>query len=129
MFDMVPFKKNNNSITKKSDYFNHLFNNFFEDDFFPTTVFGNNFKVDLKETKNEYIIEADLPGINKEAINIDYENNYLTISAKREETIEDKNDTYVRRERNFSTAGLTGSYNNFSIILFLISLYKLYSIL
>ncbi|SHJ58759.1 heat shock protein Hsp18 [Tepidibacter formicigenes] len=102
MFDMVPFRKNNNSLTKRSDYLNHLFNNFFDDDFFaPTTTFGNSFKVDLKETEKEYIIEADLPGIKKEAINVDYENNYLTITAKREETLENRNDNYVRRERNY----------------------------
>lgn len=102
MFDMVPFRKNNNSVTKRGDYFNQLFDNFFNDDFLaPMTHFGNSFKVDLKETENEYIVEADLPGINKEAIDIEYENNYLTVSAKREETIENKDNNYVRRERSY----------------------------
>lgn len=102
MFDMVPFRKNNNSIAKRGDYFNQLFDNFFNDDFFaPMTNFGNSFRVDLKETENEYVVEADLPGINKEAINIEYENNYLTVSAKREETIENKDNNYVRRERSY----------------------------
>ncbi|QEK11645.1 Hsp20/alpha crystallin family protein [Crassaminicella thermophila] len=101
MFGMVPFKRNN-SLEKRNDYFNQLFNNFFDDDFFaPMITFGNAFKVDLKETENEYTIEADLPGINKEAIDIDYENNYLTIRAKREETIENENNNYVRRERSY----------------------------
>ncbi|MBV7275510.1 Hsp20/alpha crystallin family protein [Clostridium sp. PL3] len=102
MFDMVPFRKNNNSIAKRGDYFNQLFDNFFNDDFFaPMTHFGNSFRVDLKETENEYMVEADLPGINKEAIDIQYENNYLTVSAKREETIENKDNNYVRRERSY----------------------------
>ncbi|WML33143.1 Hsp20 family protein [Clostridium sp. OS1-26] len=66
------------------------------------TNFRNSFRVDLKETENEYMVEADLPGINKEAIDVEYENNYLTISAKREETIENKdNNNYVRRERSY----------------------------
>ncbi|WP_411681132.1 heat shock protein Hsp18 [Clostridium thailandense] len=102
MFDMVPFRKNNNSIAKRGDYFNQLFDNFFNDDFFaPMTHFENSFRVDLKETENEYMVEADLPGINKEAIDIQYENNYLTVSAKREETIENKDNNYVRRERSY----------------------------
>ena len=47
----------------------------------------------MKETEDSYIIEADLPGVPKEAISVEYENNYLTISAKREDTIEDKRTT------------------------------------
>lgn len=102
MFDMVPFRKNNNSISKRGDYFDQLFNNFFNDDFLiPSNFMGNAFRVDLKENENEYIIEADLPGINKDAIDITYENNYLTISAKRDDTVEDKKENYVRRERHY----------------------------
>lgn len=102
MFDMVPFKRNNNSVAKRGDYFNQLFDNFFNDDFFtPITNFGNSFRVDLKETETEYMVEADLPGVNKEAIDLQYENNYLTISAKREEITENKDNNYVRRERSY----------------------------
>lgn len=102
MFDMVPFRRNNNPVTRRDDYFNQLFNSFFSDDFVaPMTSFGNSFRVDLKETEKEYMIEADLPGVNKEAIDIEYDSNYLIISAKREETVEDKKDNYVRRERSF----------------------------
>lgn len=102
MFDMVPFRRNNNSITKRGDYFNQLFDNFFDDDFFaPSNYISNSFRVDLKETDDEYMIEADLPGINKDAIDISYENNYITISAKRNDSKEDKKDNYVRRERRY----------------------------
>lgn len=102
MFDMVPFRRNNNSITKRGDYFNQLFDNFFDDDFFaPANYISNSFRVDLKETDDEYMIEADLPGINKDAIDISYENNYITISAKRNDSKEDKKDNYVRRERRY----------------------------
>lgn len=101
MFDMVPFRKNN-GLSRRGDDFEKLFDNFFNDSFFtPMNIsgFGNGFKVDLKETENDYQIEADLPGMKKEAINIDYDNNYLTISAKRDDSIEDKQDNYIRRER------------------------------
>ena len=102
MFDMVPFRRNNNSIAKRGDYFNQLFDNFFDDDFFaPANYISNSFRVDLKETDDEYMIEADLPGINKDAIDISYENNYITISAKRNDSVEDKRDDYVRRERRY----------------------------
>lgn len=101
MFEMVPFKRNG-LARKGDDFFNNFFNSFFNDDFMaPATLMGNSFRVDLKETEDSYIIEADLPGIPREAINIVYENNYLTITAKREDSVEDKKDNYVRRERHY----------------------------
>lgn len=102
MFDMVPFIKNNNSIIRRGDYFDDLFNNFFQDDFLTNfNMMGNSFKVDLKEDENNYIIEADLPGFNKEAINLEYDNNYLIITAKRDDTFEDKKENLVRREKKY----------------------------
>lgn len=103
MFDLVPFRRNN-SVTKRGDLFDSFLDNFFNDDFLSINGFssmGNNFKVDLKEDEKSYIIEADLPGIAKENINLSYSNNYLTISAKRNETVEDKSENYVRRERRY----------------------------
>ncbi|WP_163195216.1 heat shock protein Hsp18 [Clostridium thermarum] len=101
MFEMVPFKRN--GLSKRGDdFFNNFLGNFFDDDFFtPAAFMGNSFKVDLRETEDAYIVEADLPGVPKEAINIDYEKNYLTISAKREDRVEEKKDNYVRRERHY----------------------------
>ncbi|MHC6178925.1 heat shock protein Hsp18 [Clostridium sp. JNZ X4-2] len=102
MFDMVPFKKNN-SLTR-GDVFDSFVNSFFNDDFFaPVNIngFGKGFKVDLKENETNYVVEADLPGINKDAINVDYSNNYLTISAKREDSREDKSENFIRQERSY----------------------------
>ncbi|HCW03488.1 MAG TPA: heat-shock protein [Clostridium sp.] len=102
MFEMIPFRRNGLSRRGGEDYFNNFFNSFFNNDFFSPAVFtGSSFKVDMKETEDSYIIEADLPGVPKEAISVEYENNYLTISAKREDTIEDKKDNYLRKERHY----------------------------
>ena len=101
MFDMVPFRRNN-GVTRTGSAFDDLFNNFLGDNFFsPSMMATNGFKVDLKEDENVYTLEADLPGVKKDDIALDYENNYLTISAKRDETIEKKEDNYVRRERRY----------------------------
>lgn len=90
MFDMIPFRKNND-LLKRGDYFDSFVDNFFNNDFFNQVNFiGNNFKADLKETNNSYMVEADLPGISKEAINVSYNNNYLVISAKRQDDKETK---------------------------------------
>jgi HSP20 family protein len=101
MFEMVPFRKNNN-LSKRGDYFDQLFANFFDEDLFSqANYFGSSMKVDLKENENEYIIEADLPGVKKEAIDISYENNYLTISAKRDDSTEVNSSGYLRHERRY----------------------------
>lgn len=103
MFGMVPYRRNNRGLSKKEDYFDQLFNNFFnEDEAFPAfDMFGSgSFRVDMKETDNAYMMEADLPGVPKEGINIEYNNSYLTISAKRDNQVEEKNNDYIRRERS-----------------------------
>ncbi len=99
MFDMVPFRRNN-GITKKGFGLNDLFSDFLRDDFFSPMLTGSsNFNVDLKEDENNYTIDADLPGIKKEDISLEYDNNYLTISAKRDETVENNDNDFIRRER------------------------------
>lgn len=99
MFDLVPFRRRS---LAKSNSFNHFLANFFDDDFFLPMTAMKSFKVDLKETNQSYVIEADLPGINKEDIQLDYSNNYLTISARRMEAVTDNDsENYVRQERYY----------------------------
>ena len=42
-----------------------------------------NLNIDFKEYKRKYLIEADLPGISKKDIDIDYTNNYISVNIKR----------------------------------------------
>ena len=97
---MFPFNKNN--IGKRDEFFTPLLRNFFDDDFFlKMDGLQGNFKVDLKENETCYVVEADLPGIKKEFIDINIENNYLIISAKRDDINEEKNENFIRRERHY----------------------------
>ena len=101
MFDIVPWNKNN-FMKRKGDEFENMVNSFFNDDFFNSLgTLKNNFSVDLKEDENDYIIEADLPGVDKKDIDISYKNGYLNISAKRDSNVEEKKDNYVRKERSY----------------------------
>ena len=54
-------------------------------------------KTDIRENRNNYVMEIDLPGLKKEDITINYENGYLTIKASK--LVESKTDSYIRRER------------------------------
>lgn len=86
--------------------------NFFGGDEFLSEIFNDlpavnfstkQFKVDIKETDNAYMIEADLPGFNKEDITVEYKDRYLVISAKKEENVEETKDNYIRRERSYGS--------------------------
>lgn len=101
MFDMVPFRRNN-KIERRGDVFDNFLDNFFSDDFFlPSAYNTGSFRVDLKEDENNYLLDADMPGMDKNNIDINLQNNYLTISAKREDQVEENKDNYVRRERTY----------------------------
>lgn len=100
MFDMIPFRKS--SINKKDEFFSPFLDTFFNDEFFSImTDLQGNFKVDLKEADENYLIEADLPGVKKEDIAVEFVNNYLTITAKRDSSIENKKENFVRQERYY----------------------------
>ena len=47
-------------------------------------------KTDIKEKKNEYIIDIDLPGYDKEGIKLEIQDGYLTVSAEKNEEKEDR---------------------------------------
>lgn len=98
MIDKNSFKNNLNKI---DDLFSPLFKNIFNDDFLFINNMQRDFQVDIKENTDNYILEAELPGIKKEAIDINYENNFIIISAKRDEATEIINDNYVKRERHY----------------------------
>ena len=55
--------------------------------------------VDIKEEKNQFLIFADLPGIDKNDVNISMENNILTIKGSRSEEEKDESKQYFRIER------------------------------
>lgn len=54
--------------------------------------------VNIRENKDEFMIDVAAPGMKKEQINVDYENGRLTISSERKE---EKADTYSRREFSY----------------------------
>ena len=77
-----------------------LFDDFFGNDNLFKTKNTSLMKTDIKETNTKYIIEMDLPGYDKENINLELNNGYLEITAKQErEENDEENTKYVRKER------------------------------
>lgn len=83
----------------------NFFDNFFGSSLNTVNRKGVSFKMDISEEENSYRVEADMPGVNKEDINIAVNDKTLQISVKHEEKIDnsDKNNKYIHRERYFSS--------------------------
>ena len=77
-----------------------LFDDFFRGDDFFTRREQSLMKTDIREKDDKYIIEVDLPGFEKENINLELKEGYLTVSAKveREDNGNEK-DRYIHKER------------------------------
>ena len=89
---------------RNSDTYSMTPFDFFED--FSRNLFNdfksNLIKTDIHETDNEYLVEAELPGIPKENIQVTYEDGVLTISGQQQIDIvdEDKKGKLIRSERS-----------------------------
>ena len=119
MFGMLPFERNEDNVF---DTFDNFTRNFFR---------GSNanlpaFRTDIRDAGDKFVLEAELPGFQKEDIKLDVKDGILTISAQHNENQEQKDEkgTYIRRERRYGSftrsfditgideAGITAAYQN-----------------
>ena len=77
-----------------------LFDEMFNDPFF-TRSENKLMKTDIKEKKDHYELEVDLPGYEKEDIKIELEDGYLTITAEKKEQEDEENKNYICHERRY----------------------------
>jgi HSP20 family protein len=59
--------------------------------------------VDMSETKDNIIINAEIPGMNKEDVKVSVQDNVLTLSGERKQEKEEKNANYHRIERSYGS--------------------------
>lgn len=84
-------------IPRKNDF--DLFEDMFRDPFF-TSNESKIMRTDIKEHKDKYVIDIDLPGYKKEDIKLSVDDGYLTVHASMDSENEEKEKgKYVRRER------------------------------
>ncbi len=60
-------------------------------------------EVDIKETSNEVIITAELPGLTKSDVKVTIQDNMLQISGEKRQEEQQKDETYHRIERVYGT--------------------------
>lgn len=108
MFELS--RRNNNRHINSYNPFHEMEE--FEKNFFAsplTSFFGvqdlAEFKTDVTDEGDHYLLEADLPGFNKKDIHLDIDNDTLTVRAERHSEFEqkDKRDKAIRIERSYGS--------------------------
>ena len=101
MSSLVPINRNR-SLLRPSGFedFYNVIDDFFNESRFPSKyLVHSNFKLDVKENEKDFKVEAELPGVKKEELNIELNDGVLSISVNREEKKEEKRDNYIYKER------------------------------
>jgi HSP20 family protein len=87
---------------------NRLFNTFFDS---PTPSNGGGQggarrwipAMDVVETEDHFVLRADLPGLSESDVNIELEDNVLTVAGERRSEHEQRSEGYYRVERAFGS--------------------------
>jgi HSP20 family protein len=66
-----------------------------------STASENRMKTDVRDKDGSYEVDIDLPGFRKEDVKVQLDQGYLTVSASRKESKDEKNSKggFIRRER------------------------------
>ena len=78
--------------------FSSWLGDFFADDFNLVDKVATVPAVNIKERKKDFVIEMDVPGMDKNDFDIEIDNNVLTISAKKQEEKQEDGEKYTKRE-------------------------------
>ena len=69
----------------------------FLSDFTTPTSLGNH--MDVYRQDNQFVVEIDMPGFNKENIKVDFKEDILSISANHEDEVKDENKEMIYQSR------------------------------
>jgi HSP20 family protein len=60
-------------------------------------------KIDVRETKDELVVEAELPGMDEKDVNVTLNNGVLTMKGEKKSEREEKKDDYHLMERSYGS--------------------------
>lgn len=109
MFELRPFDRRANRVSTYNPFrdMENFERAFFGDNFFNDRSFHAlaEFKTDIQDKGDSFLLEADLPGFKKEDIHIDIDGETMTIKAERHSDHEekDKEGNYLRCERSYGS--------------------------
>ena len=95
------------ALAKSGERMPSLFDDFFKpwNEWFDNSGFSGRVMnvpaVNISEQKDNYLVSLAVPGVKKEDLKIDVDGNMLTISSEREESNEEKDKKFTRREYSY----------------------------
>lgn len=91
-------------ITRRS-YKPFLWSSLFDDDFFPVVSHRSTSMpaVNIKEDDKTFTLDLAVPGIDKKDLNIEINEDVITISSEHKEEKEERRDDFKRREFSYSS--------------------------
>lgn len=99
---LVPFNRQDKLAYKP---FTNLLDDFFGDSWRPVRgPLADTFKLDVREELLHYTVEAELPGVKKEEVGVDFHDGRLTVSVTCTEQSDEEKAKYIHRERRTSSA-------------------------
>ncbi len=100
MFELIPF---NHNIRRVASFDPFRAMDELENEMFRSSNAPASFRTDVQDKGEAFVLEAELPGMKKEDIELNIENDCLTISAVRKADETEKKPNYVKRERYFGS--------------------------
>ncbi len=75
------------------------------------------FKTDIRDTGDGFVLKADLPGFDKENIEVSVDGDILSIKAERKSECDEKDEggNYIRRERSFGSYSRSFDVSNIDV--------------
>lgn len=109
MANLVPGNRRNRGLatTGFEDLYNML-DDFFTDPWMSgTRMSRDSFRVDVQAGEKEYVVEAELPGIKKEEVQLEMNDGNLSITVQRDEKVDQEGKNYIHRERRYASMSRT----------------------
>lgn len=104
MAGLIPFNRNQKSLRAPGfDDFYNVLDDFFADAWPRRNLLADTFKIDVQDCGSDYCVEAEMPGVKKEEINLELNEGRLSISVQREENSEETKKNYIHKERRYGS--------------------------
>lgn len=91
------------SFSDSFEQFDKLREQFFNNTLSLAGDLGATFRIDVQDNEDKYIVEAELPGIERESIKLSYENSNIIINVYNNKVVNEKDKNYIKKERNYSS--------------------------
>jgi len=105
MTRLIPWRETTKSLEAFRREMDRIFDKFFERMPFVEQEFVPS--VDISETDNEIIVQAEIPGIDPRDLDISLNGRFLTIKGEKKSEHEEKRENYHKIERKYGTFSRT----------------------